>query len=99
MEEKAGFLATKLIPDMFKNDLAVRNVFCPVLIIHGAKDQLVSVKHAKELYSLCPSQRKKIVIREEMEHNKFKVNTDLLPFLEDFFNRIFNQETLFYSHQ
>lgn len=40
VEEKVGKIATKFIPgiDMYKNNITIRNIYCPVIIIHGEKD-------------------------------------------------------------
>ncbi|CAA7033092.1 unnamed protein product [Microthlaspi erraticum] len=39
--------------DIFKNIDRIRHVTCPVLVIHGAKDEIVNMSHGKRLYELA----------------------------------------------
>ncbi|GER56680.1 alpha/beta-Hydrolases superfamily protein, partial [Striga asiatica] len=39
--------------DIFKNIDKIRNVSCPVLVIHGTKDEIVELSHGKRLWELA----------------------------------------------
>ncbi|XP_010417185.1 PREDICTED: protein ABHD17C-like, partial [Camelina sativa] len=39
--------------DIYKNIDKIRHVTCPVLVIHGAKDDIVNISHGKRLYELA----------------------------------------------
>lgn len=39
--------------DMYKNIDKIRHVTCPVLVIHGTKDDIVNMSHGKRLWELA----------------------------------------------
>ncbi|XP_010429408.1 PREDICTED: protein ABHD17B-like [Camelina sativa] len=39
--------------DIYKNIDKIRHVTCPVLVMHGAKDDIVNISHGKRLYELA----------------------------------------------
>ena len=39
--------------DIFKNIDKIRNVSCPVLVIHGTSDEIVDLSHGKRLWELA----------------------------------------------
>ena len=41
--------------DMFPNINRMKNIRCPLLIIHGTKDEIVPIEHSTQLYKICPS--------------------------------------------
>ncbi len=45
----------QLLPwDKFDNEKLIRNVSCPVLIIHGTEDRVVPFRHGRRLYAAAP---------------------------------------------
>jgi fermentation-respiration switch protein FrsA (DUF1100 family) len=48
-------LPVKLLPwDLFDNQKWIRDIKCPILIMHGTDDKTVPFSHAKKLYELAP---------------------------------------------
>jgi len=68
-------MASRLIFNRFDNFKKIKNVTCPVLIIHGKQDELVPVDHAKEMYKKCKRHRikSKLVIHHAMTHNELLI--------------------------
>mmetsp|Transcript_69718 Transcript_69718/g.167366 ORF Transcript_69718/g.167366 Transcript_69718/m.167366 type:complete len:404 (+) Transcript_69718:91-1302(+) len=62
-------LAALAFTDAFVNTLAITNVTCPVLFIHGAHDKLVPAEQSLHLFNSCRATKKMIVMPEKMEHN------------------------------
>mmetsp|Transcript_71007 Transcript_71007/g.197243 ORF Transcript_71007/g.197243 Transcript_71007/m.197243 type:complete len:370 (+) Transcript_71007:98-1207(+) len=58
----------ELVEDRFPNLVCAREVFCPTLIVHGQKDGLVPVSHAKQIYDALTS-KKMLVTPTDMGHN------------------------------
>lgn len=70
-------------PSMFENETNIRRVHCPTLIVHGRLDNIVSVEQAYLLADACGAEvvdRKSVVlvIREELNHNDFDMQKDIL---------------------
>mmetsp|Transcript_26729 Transcript_26729/g.61561 ORF Transcript_26729/g.61561 Transcript_26729/m.61561 type:complete len:404 (+) Transcript_26729:94-1305(+) len=62
-------LAAWAFNDSYVNALAITNVTCPVLFIHGAHDKLVPSEQSMHLFNICRASRKMIVMPQKMEHN------------------------------
>ena len=45
--------------DIFPNINRIKNVQCPVMIIHGQNDEEVSIEHGKELHDAVPEEFKR----------------------------------------
>ena len=58
--------------DMFPNIDRMANVQCPVLIIHGTRDEIVPVEHAEQLLEKCPHGLKSIYLVEGAGHNNIE---------------------------
>ena len=71
--------------DIFKSIDSIQQVKNPILIIHGKKDPLILYKNSENLYEKCSSQKKKLVLRENMTHNYFDYESDILEQIELFF--------------
>lgn len=74
-----GDLASKMILNRFNNMKKIINVTCPVLIIHGRRDELIPVNHAHQIYKQCRNHRikSKLVIHNEMTHNELIIKEHL----------------------
>ncbi len=77
-----------LIPlNMVRRDVLIskdliKNISCPVLIVHGDRDMIVNVSHAYNLFELA-KEPKKLLILKGAGHN------DLIPFYNDeYFNEL-----------
>ena len=49
-KEMLGSIASYFVRDRFNNEKLIQSVKCPVLLIHGKEDEIVSPKHSEKLY-------------------------------------------------
>jgi len=85
-----GDMASRMILNRFNNFKKIQNVTCPVLIIHGIRDQLIPVDHAKKLYKTCEKShiKSKLVIHPDMTHNELSIKEHVtLPIIK-FINQL-----------
>lgn len=77
------------LKDKYPSDEYIKNINCPVLIIHGNKDKLIDFSHSKKLFNLAPVKEKEVVILDNVNHNNifFKEinNPIILKWLENNF--------------
>ncbi|MGD9638115.1 MAG: alpha/beta hydrolase [Alphaproteobacteria bacterium] len=64
------FPASLMVKDSFRNDLRIKNVKAPLLIIHGSNDNTVNVKQSQKLFNLANDNPKTLKIVDGGEHNK-----------------------------
>lgn len=65
------------LPDAVLNDRLLplnnvgkmRNVHCPLLVIHGANDAIFPVIHGQDLYDACPTDEKRLQVIAGAGHN------------------------------
>jgi hypothetical protein len=50
---KTRFVAAQQAVDAFCNSAKIHRISCPVLLVHGTKDNLVPISHARDLFSRC----------------------------------------------
>ena len=50
VSNKYGRLASGFVKDSFRNDLKIKDVRCPILLIHGENDDFVDSTNSKGLY-------------------------------------------------
>ena len=83
----AGFLFSS---DTFESIAYISEVSCPTLFIHGKKDSLISYTQSEHLYEKCKTEKNKkdLIIRPEMSHNKSDFQDDIVSPIKDFFNKI-----------
>jgi pimeloyl-ACP methyl ester carboxylesterase len=60
-----------LIWERWNNLEAVKTINCPVMLIHGKKDNLIPYTHSEQLYAALPSKQKVIHLYEYANHNYF----------------------------
>mmetsp|Transcript_17947 Transcript_17947/g.32580 ORF Transcript_17947/g.32580 Transcript_17947/m.32580 type:complete len:446 (+) Transcript_17947:132-1469(+) len=58
----------RLIQERFPNRERAAQLRCPLLVIHGQKDEMIPQRHGVELYAACRS-KKLLVCPQDMEHN------------------------------
>ena len=64
--------------DIFKNVDNMRHITCPLLIIHGTKDEVVHIKQGKALFKAAiDSSSKRFIEREGMTHSEFSMYDDV----------------------
>jgi len=72
-KETYWFLPVKyMLKDTFRNDLRIKNVSSPIIIIHGNADKIISVEHSKKLAKKAKNAELHIIDRgKHMDlHNK-----------------------------
>lgn len=75
--------AGAMLKEAFDNEENCKDIKCPLLIIHGAKDTLVPFEHSLKLMSQCQSYcRLKII--ENMTHTKFNFRMDFIRHMNRF---------------
>ena len=76
-----------ILKERFKNIENISKVKCPVFLLHGKKDQIVPYFHSLDLCRKCKSECK-IIMPEEMDHNRFNILNDLINPLKEFFTNV-----------
>jgi len=85
IREHIGFFS-QFVNERFPNQERAPNVKAPTLIVHGQRDQMVSVRQSKVLFELLPT-RKLLITPTSMEHNTnllHDINLFVLPMLKFF---------------
>lgn len=77
-----------VVSDRFNNIKQIDKVKCPILLIHGKQDGVIKCSHSQKLYDKSVSQKKVLIMPENMGHNKFNYYVDILKNLLDFLNDI-----------
>lgn len=73
-----GSLVSYFVSERFDNlDEICKITAVPIQIIHGAKDTMIPVSHAKQLLENC-SAPCSLIINEEMTHNDFSTSKDII---------------------
>ncbi|KAJ4758628.1 alpha/beta-Hydrolases superfamily protein [Rhynchospora pubera] len=73
--------------DIYKNVDKITRVRCPVLIIHGKKDDTIDCSHGKQLYELCQQKYEPLWI-EDGNHCDLETYPEYLKHLENFVKAI-----------
>ena len=75
-----------MISERFTNNEYLKKCTCPILFIHGQQDKLIPYSHTLLLKQscICPIE---VVLPEDMDHNRFDYEADLLSPLKEFLKR------------
>ena len=86
IRDMLGRFISYAINDRFKSSEMIKDVQCPILIIHGQVDSIIKYYHATELYnrSTAPCE---LILPENMEHNEFDFFHEFSEPLLDFISR------------
>jgi abhydrolase domain-containing protein 17 len=76
-----------IIYEKFRNIDVIKNAKCPVLIVHGKKDNLIPVQHSMDLFENC-NQPCYLFIPLKMDHNEFQIEEDLCQPIKAFIRKI-----------
>lgn len=76
-----------MIKDSFNNLANLQKMKCPLFILHGLKDDLVPISHAKELYSAYEHEVD-LVISKEMGHGFTNPKSDFMVPFQGFLKKI-----------
>jgi hypothetical protein len=85
-ENLVGNVLKFLVGERFQNIEYIKDVSCPILFIHGQLDTLVPFEQTIQLKNncMCPYE---VVLPEDMTHNEFDYELDLIFPLKDFLRR------------
>lgn len=75
-----------VVADRFNNLNIINNVTCPLLLIHGQKDNLIPFSHSIQLSEKTGGPYE-LLLPEEMDHNEFNVYEDFLEPITNFLKR------------
>eukprot|EP01017_Pseudomicrothorax_dubius_P003603 TRINITY_DN10552_c0_g1_i1.p1 TRINITY_DN10552_c0_g1~~TRINITY_DN10552_c0_g1_i1.p1 ORF type:complete len:370 (+),score=40.39 TRINITY_DN10552_c0_g1_i1:3-1112(+) len=84
-EDKAGYILSKILPNIFDNASKIGRVTAPTLIIHGKRDEIVPWSHSDRLHRGCATRYKHLVLHEDMNHNGFDLERHVFRPITDFF--------------
>ena len=92
-KDMVGSVLGFFVNDRFVNRERIQKVNSPIIIIHGEKDTIIPIRHARELFQLINvNVEKRLYTPEKMDHNEFEYYQDFLEpvqlFLEHFLNEI-----------
>ena len=75
-----------LVADRFQNYEIISQCTCPLLIIHGQKDNLIPFSHSIDL-SQKTGGPYELILPEDMDHNEFNLYEDFLEPISNFLKR------------
>ena len=75
------------IKSSFETIKYINNVRCPVLLIHGMKDNLIPSEHSRSLYNQIKGGIKECILRDDMTHNKYKIYEDIIIPINSFLEK------------
>lgn len=83
--------ASLLFEEILNSYKYIKDVICPILLIHGKKDNLIKYEHSIELKEeIIKSNKSPIVelkIIENMTHNDFSLKEDIIYTIKDFISK------------
>ena len=65
----------------------IKDVTCPILLIHGMKDSLIPAEHSKRLSNEIKGNLKECLFRDEMTHNKYDPYKDIFIPINTFLDK------------
>ena len=76
--------------DMFPNIDRMNNIMCPLLIIHGTKDEIVPMQHSIQLFQACKCSNKFAFYVEGAGHNNIEsvAGMPLFETMQNFINSL-----------
>ncbi len=75
-----------IIKDRFPNLSRMDKIKCPVLFIHGQKDDIVPFQHSIDLSKKCQCPIE-VILPDDMDHNEIHIYDDFLEPLTTFLQR------------
>jgi len=70
--------------DMFPNIDRIKNIECPVLILHSIKDDIVPFYHAKELFRAAKNPYKPLFVDGTDHNNIDKISDEVFIHINEF---------------
>jgi hypothetical protein len=85
VDKVAGNFVGIFVSNRFPSIDIIGQVRCPVLFLHGKADEIIPHTHSERLFAACSSSRF-LCIRENMTHNRFILEKDVLEPIANFFD-------------
>ena len=80
-------LIANTISNRWNSMETIKNVTCPILLLHGMLDAMIPYDHSKQLYGNCPSNTKVLRLIPGADHSRFQEPSDTIKpaaqFLKD----------------
>jgi len=93
VQEKLGMLSSMVRSSFWDNYEAMKRITCPILFIHGQRDNLIPSQHSQILFnSLNHINNKQLVILQNDDHNSIS-DPMILMHVEPFLNQHFQAPT------
>eukprot|EP00471_Norrisiella_sphaerica_P001917 CAMPEP_0184479584 /NCGR_PEP_ID=MMETSP0113_2-20130426/1255_1 /TAXON_ID=91329 /ORGANISM="Norrisiella sphaerica, Strain BC52" /LENGTH=383 /DNA_ID=CAMNT_0026857703 /DNA_START=344 /DNA_END=1495 /DNA_ORIENTATION=+ len=90
----AGSMVGVFLSNRWNNQLRIKAIKAPVLIIHGKMDTLIPHSHGEALHAACGSRNKRLHLSETADHNRFDFTHDIIQpvtsFMEELCSNSFN---------
>ena len=79
------------LENIFESYKYLKNIRCPVLFIHGKKDDIIPYKHSENLKKELKENNSKVIaeleLNENMSHNKFDLKEDIINPINNFIQK------------
>jgi len=77
--DHVGKLLSYILAERYRNVDLIREVYCPILIIHGLNDKMINIDHSYTLKQNCQNAACcTLHTPENMDHNNFNLQEDLI---------------------
>lgn len=83
--------------DIFCNIDRMKNIDCPVLVLHSVKDDIVPFYHGKELFKACKNPFKPLFVDGTDHNNIDKISSEVFNHINDYIKYL--EKTYFSSSQ
>ena len=71
----------------FETNKYIKDVKCPILLIHGIKDKLIPFEHSNKLFNEIKSEIRECHFVEEMTHDKYDPYEDIIAPIDSFLKK------------
>lgn len=72
------------VPDKYPTIDYIRNVQCPILVVHGEKDTLIPIHHAEALIEALPESQGQFIRLPNEGHNNLWTSEEMVSAIRDF---------------
>ena len=77
-----------------RNTDMMKDVKCPMFILHGKKDNLIPVSHSEELFDNLGQSPAYLHLPDSMDHNEFQIDEDLINPIKAFLRKLDERDLL-----
>ena len=87
VSEKVGVIARALDTRSWNSLEVMKDIQCPVLLIHGLEDNVIPSSHSEVLYEACPNKEASKLVLLPHEHHNSMTEPVLLKYIVPFLRR------------